>query len=303
MKNFPQPFVVRPGNTGKLDPFTVLIVANPALEAPWNASAFVVDPIMSNRPCFDACVRYVNTSLFGGLQSQTETLLGDAAIAPHVRLLSLFHTGLPAVDQHSFVAQDGASNLLVARRNPIRDFLANEGLLADIVYAISASNSHDRASAWFTTDDDTGPGVPFVVDGTTLYHRHRYVVPGTIGMHCKATSMTAVHEFQHAVSSYSNGQIVDLYVDSKPALNNKSGRPIPLMFGTYGPPTFNSDLTRGGLTYPSSWRSYHCEIHDPFNPALMDNYYSAPGGIPEVCQNDKITRQFVRDRVLAKIGR
>jgi hypothetical protein len=195
------------------------------------------------------------------------------------------------------------SKLLVARRNQIRDFLADEGVIADVVYAISASSTHDRASAWFTTDDDTGPGTPFVVDGKTLHHRHRYLVPGTIGMHFNAASMTAVHEFEHAVSSYSNGQIVDLYVDSQPGLNNKHGRPIPLKFGTYGPWTFNSDFTRDGLTYPASWRSYHCEIHDPANPALMDNYYFASGGIPEVCQNDKITRQFVRDRVIAKIGR
>ena len=303
MSNFPSPIVVRLGDSGKANPFTVLVVANPALEAPWNSGAFYVDPITSNRSGFDACVRYVNISLFGGLPHQIEPVLGYPAIAPHVRLLSLFHTGLPAEDRHSFVAQDSQSDMLVARRIPIRYFLTTEGIVADIVYAISASGTHARASAWYTSDDDAGNGVPFVVDGRSLHHRHHYLIPGTIGMHYTATSMTAVHEFQHAVSSYSNGQVVDLYVDSKPGLNNKNGRPIPHAFGTYGAPTFNSDLTRGPLSYPASWVSYHCEIHDQLNPAIMDNYYHAPGGVPEVCQNDKITREFVRDRVLAKIAR
>jgi hypothetical protein len=122
-------------------------------------------------------------------------------------------------------------------------------------------------------------------------------------MHFTASSLTAPHEFQHAISSYSNGMIVDLYVDSPPAVNNKRGRPIPESYGTQNGVALKSDPNRGSLSYPPTWASYHCEIQDPSNPAIMDNYYLASSGVPEVCQNDKVTRTFVVDRVLAKMGR
>jgi len=35
----------------------------------------------------------------------------------------------------------------------------------------------------------------------------------------------------------------------------------------------------------------------------MDNYYMASSGVPEVCQNDTITRAFVLDRIRAKAAR
>lgn len=305
MVTIPSPNIIRTGTPGKMDPFTILVIANPALEAPWNSGTFVADSMATQalRSNFDACVSYIEESLFTGLPGQAEVILGDPAISPHIRLLTLFSMGLPAEGRYAFVAQDGASNLLVARRNAIRDFLINQNVIADVVYAISASASHTRASAWFTTDDDTGPGVAFTLDGAMLHHRHHYSIPGTIAMHHTADSLTAPHEFQHAVSSYSNGQVVDLYVDSAPGVNNKNGRPIPLNFGTMNGTGFLSDATRGPIGYPLTWISCHCELHDSSNPAIMDNYYKAPSRVPEICQNDKITRDFLRDRLLAKIAR
>ena len=299
----PDPTVIRPGDTAKRDPFTILVVANPALEAPWGSGEFESDPITNDPAAFDACVAYVETSLFTGLPGQAEVLLGDPAIGPRVRLLSLRPTGLPPRAENAFVAQDTESNQLIARRSAIRDFLAARDLIADIVYAISASSTHSRATAWFTTDDDEGTGVAFELDGVTLHHRHHYAIPGTIAMHHTADTLTAPHEFEHAISSYTNGQIMDLYVDSPPGVNNKVGRPIPARFGTMNEVRYASDKTRGPLGYPPDWQSYHCELHDSANPALMDNYYEAPAGVSEVCQNDRITRAFVRDRLLAKIAR
>jgi hypothetical protein len=304
MPNFPAPTVVRAGDTTKPDPFTILVVANPVLEMPLNSGNFASDPIVSNQAGFADCVRYVERSLFSALPGQADPMLSDPAIAPAVRMLSLFPTGLPAEAEFSFVAEDDASDeLLVARRTAIRDFLLDEGLVADIVYAISASLTHTRATAWFTSDDDASPGVPFTIDGVSMHHRQRYLIPGTVGMHFTASSLTAPHEFQHAISSYSNGMIVDLYVDSPAAINNKRGRPIPEAFATQDAVGLKSDLNRGSLTYPPTWSSYHCEIHDPNNPAIMDNYYLASGGVSEICQNDKVTRTFVVDRILAKMGR
>src|SRR5207247_4595238 len=37
--------VIRAGDTVKPNPFTICIVANPALEAPWTSGQFMADPI------------------------------------------------------------------------------------------------------------------------------------------------------------------------------------------------------------------------------------------------------------------
>lgn len=287
----------------KPHPFTVLIVANPALEAPWRSGNFVVAPITGSRPAFDACARYILAALFGTLPNQREALLANPAIAPHVRVVALFVPGLPVQPTNALVTEDGVSNLLVARRSEFVPFLARYGLEADVAYAVSGSVSHTRASAWFTSDDDARPGCPFTLDGVTLYHRHYNLIPGTIAIPGKSRSLTALHEFGHALSSYTNGSIVDLYVDSSTGLNNKRGRPIPATFASYNGITLAADPARGGLGYPVGWLSYHCELIDPAAPAIMDDYWAAPSGTPEHCLHDRITRQFLIERLLAKVSR
>jgi hypothetical protein len=47
---------IRPGDTTKTNPFTVVIVSNPALEAPWKSGNFVIDPITSMQVAFNAAV-------------------------------------------------------------------------------------------------------------------------------------------------------------------------------------------------------------------------------------------------------
>lgn len=295
---------VRPGDAGvRPTPFTIVIVANPALEAPWNSGAFVVDPIMANRPAFDAAVQYIDRSLFGGLPQQQENLLADQAIAPHICVVSVWVQGLNAEDGNALVAQDGVSDILVARRSMFVPFLDQFELTADVAYAVSASPTHTRASAWFTSDDTARGGVAFTLDGVNLQHAYFNLVPGTVGIHTTSNSLVALHEFGHALSSYENGSVVDLYVDSGPGFNNKRGRPIPVNFAAYDGVTYRSDQTRDGLGYPAGWQSYHCELTAPAYPAVMDNFWQAPGGPPERCMHDRITRQFLRDRLLAKFGR
>ena len=124
-----------------------------------------------------------------------------------------------------------------------------------------------------------------------------------MAIHRNSRSLTALHEFGHALSSYSNGSVVDLYVDSSAGLNNKRGRPIPGTFATYSGIPLASDTARDGLGYPPGWQSYHGELLDPAAPAVMDNYWAAPSGIPEHCVHDRITRQFLTERLLVKISR
>jgi len=286
----------------KPDPFTICIVANPALEVPWQSGRFVADTMPADPLLFQQRCQYIIDCLFGRLVGQSEALLADPRIGVRVRIVSVLDPGLAAEDANSLVAEHPFSTLLVPRRNAFRPFLSRYGLVADVAYAVSKSQDHVRASAFFTTDDDTGPGVPFQFNGSSFWHRYRCLVPGTIALHATSASLTALHEFGHALSSYSNGSIVDLYVDSNPAINCERGRPIPISFGIYSTTTLATDPTRGGLGYPTGWLSYHCELNATAVPAVMDNYFQSPT-VPEACEHDKVTRQFLVDRLLAKIGR
>ena len=297
--------ILRSGDTSKSNPYTILLIANPALETPWNSSTFMVDPIMSDQVGFDSCVQNAVACVFGTRPGQAETFLADPLIGPRIRVVSIFQVGLDALDANSLVAQDGVSNMLIARRQVYVAFLARLGQQADVVYSITKSDSHTRASAWYTSDNDAGPGVNFTLSGVALSHRFYCLIPGTIALHISSSSVTPLHEFGHAASSYSNGSVCDLYLDSPPALNNKRGRPIPINFGTYNSAAFASDGARGGIGYPPGWQSYHSELNNPSLPALMDDYWQAStgGGGPDACQHDKITRQFLRERIIAKLSR
>lgn len=233
--------VIRAGDTTKPDPFTICIVANPVLEAPWNSGTFVADPIVAQQPAFNAAADYVERSLFGLLPNQRELFISDPSVGPRIRLVSLFVSGLAAANTNSLGAEDSVSNLLIARRTAFAPFLARYGLHADIAYAVSASRTHVRASAWFTTDDDGRPGVSFTLDGNTFAHRYYALIPGTVALPVSSSSLTALHEFGHALSSYSNGAVTDLYMDSQSALNNKRGRPIPAIFANYNGTAYNSN--------------------------------------------------------------
>jgi hypothetical protein len=302
--------VLRPGDTATPTPYTVCIIANPALEAPWRSGQFVPDPIAKNPAAFSAAVRYILDALFGMLPGQMEPALSDAAIGPHVRVLSIFDPGLPATDANALVGQDPVSTIAVPRRQQCAAFALRHVALADVVYAVTASPSHQRASAFFTSDDDTREGEAFDLDGRQLHHRYYPAIPGTIALPVTSTSLTALHEFQHAASSYTNGSIGDLYIDNGPVLrrvpppllvNAKAGRPIPGGFATYCGSAYGSDPDRDHIGYPASWTSYHCALHDPARPAVMDDYWQTTA--PIACLNDRITRAFLRDRILAKVGR
>ena len=293
---------IRPGDTTKTNPFSVVIVSNPVLEAPWKSGTFMIDPITSMQAAFNTAANQIVSALFGLLPGQRERFIADPAIGPKIRVISVFVTGLPAQQSNSLVGQDAASTLLVARRAVFMPFLVGMGIsVADVVYAVSASETHRRASAWFTSDDDAKAGIGFTLDSGMSFHRFFNIIPGTVGIHASVKSLTALHEFGHALSSYSNGSVVDLYVDSDPGINNKKDRPIPVHFDTYDGSASAADLTRDGLGYPPGWTSYHGELLDPALPAVMDNYPAA--AVPEQCQHDKITRQFLMDRLRAKISR
>jgi hypothetical protein len=298
--------VVRPGDTTKAHPYTIVIIANPVLETPTGSGVYAVDPIMANLAAFNASVNYIVTNLFGGLAEQRETFLNSPGIGPKIRVLSLVVPNLPVNGSNALCGQEATGNIIDPLRSAFLPFLKRFNLQADVAYAVTASPTHTRASAYPGTDDDLSAGVSFTMDGRTLNHRFFSSIPGTIAISTTSSSMTALHEFGHASSSFNNGYVTDLYVDNRPianTINAKDGRPIPVNFANYNGTNMLSDKTRDGLGYPATWQNYHCELIDATLPAIMDNYFQAPDGTPTHCRHDRITRQFFIDRITAKLAR
>lgn len=296
------PTTIQPGDTSKPDPFTVCIISNPYVEAPWQSGQFLPDPISGQAGAFLAAVSYIRQALFGQLPGQAEQMLGDPTIGGSVRLVLINDPGLPQLDQNALVGLYAYSNIVVARRDQIGQFVSSRGVEADVVYAVSANATHTRASAWPAGDDIARGGVAFTLDGVPGLHAYHSLLPGTIAIHASAKSLTALHEFHHAIGSYENGQVTDLYVDSSPAVNCKVGQPpVPPVFGTYNAQTFSSDPVRDSIGYEPGWRSFHCALHDVARPAIMDDYWKAAD--PNRCQDDQITRSFVLDRIRVKLSR
>lgn len=269
-----------------------------------------VDPIMGLKSDFEKCVNYVEKSLFTGLPQQREVPLKDPRIGPKVRLLSLFHIGAPLQESNCFVSYNKIARYLVPRRETIKKFLASEAISADIVIAVSGYEdqvlpSPNRSTAFAATDDMDSAAASFSLDGKVYKHFSRSIIPGTIALAYKAGSLTTPHEFMHAMGSFQNLQIADLYTPpfaGAESINQKSGTPPPPIFAKYRDNPFGTDQD-----IPLAGNGYHCERSKTDRVSMMDNFFSGfnngkiPGGID--CENDKITRKFVTDRILHKLNR
>lgn len=293
------------GDTTKPNPFTVTIVANPALEMPIDSGVFSRDPILDDENGFDVAAGRIIDALFGRLPGQRENIFSDLDLAQAVRIVSIFDATLTPNTANALAGHaKSVPGQLEARRTRTQPFLTRFGFTTDVNYAVSASATHRRASAWYTTDDESSPGTPFTLHGESKNHRTRCLIPGSIAIHQDTELLDALHEFQHAISSYDNGKIVDLYTNSPAAVNSRRGRPIPNVFGTYNGTTFNTDMPRDSIGYGPLWRSFHCEHIAPAELLLMDDYrLTRPPSVPIQCQNDLITRQFVIDRMRVKVNR
>lgn len=304
---------------GKTDPYRILIIANPVLRQHPTAKStkHVADPILSDKASFHAAVTYINQCLFGeqviatpggANVTQSERLLKDPSLKGKIWVESLFIRNLEVTAGHALVEETLASNVI----NPLQDnfdgLVRYFGHVADVIFAVTKSGTHNRASAYPINDDTSKGGVPFTFDGNNLNHWYQNLVPGAIAIHSSASTLTALHEFGHAASSVSDGFVTDLYVDNPSTASNtvnfKTGRPIPANFAKLNSTQNTSDTARDGLGYPASWTSYHCQLNDASRPALMDNYKNAPKLSEQIqCRHDRITRQFLLDRIKAKTQR
>ena len=265
---------------------------------------FIDDPIQNDSTGFLSSLNTISKSLEGSFPGQKEPAYIDSRFRPEIRLEVIEFDGANDLNRCFVTHRD---DLIVARQQEITDLTDEIGVTADIVYAVSGSYLTNRASAWFTYDDDSKSGAKYTYDGTTMYHRAWPLAPGSIGIHSSCRPMTVVHEFGHAISSFQNGMIVDLYEDNPLGINKKKPRPgspaATFNFANYNLANYNWDPGRGGIGYPAQWSSYHCELTAPLLPAMMDNYWRAPSGQQISCRHDQITSAFIRDRMKAKLVR
>lgn len=299
----PKKIVLNDGNISKKNPYTIVFVANPATRE-INGS-FSSDGVLKNRISYQKTITHCLHNLF----TLREDLLHAGGIDAQMHLVSIFDSSLSPSDNNSLAGKI-TPNLMETRRTKLNSFLAKYGVTnADVVFVIYDSTTHDRATAWFTTDNITTSS-PYKYDGVPRLHGHLAAIPGSaaIPLSVNTTGLTVLHEFCHAASDFVNGRVTDLYVDgSNISFNiNKKWRKlatdnIPKNFGSYNGANFISDQQRDGLSYPSKWKSYHPNLTDATIPNLMDNYWQT--GNPQSCLLDQLTKSWLRDRIAIKLNR
>lgn len=294
------------------NPYTIVIIANPVIESPINSGMYVPDPILGMADEFDRRVQYVRDSIFGHLPGQAETFA--AQFESQIRVISIFDPQLAPVPDNALVAEYELDIVgpVQSRFAPLlakKLFQANP-IVADVVFAITASLTAERSSAFFTRDDDSKGGVGFNLDGKPYRHCFYNKEPGCVALHVSAISIVALHEFGHAASSWTNGSVQDLYYESGLANNpinirvrSQAGAPVPGPFANYGGTAYPSDPVRDGLGYEAGWKSFHCALVNPGRPAVMDNFWEPSGSLPETCKHDEITVKFLTDRIAAIASR
>lgn len=293
--------VLHPG-APKAAPYTIVFVANPAIRS--ETGTIASDPVLTNRPTYQGGVVYCVQNLF----MQVEDVLAAQGVDALFRIVSIFDPTVSASADTALVQED-APDIMETRRAVLAPFLARYGENADVVIALHGSTTHTRASAWFTSDDPARPSTAFTYDGAAHVHGHFNTVPGSAAIPASvSTGLTPLHEFGHAASDFTNGMIVDLYVDGGPGgfqVNKKfralSTDPIPNNFANYNGTGYTSDLNRDALGYPAGWVSYHPVLIDPTRPDVMDNYWLTAN--PLLCRHDRLDYDFLRDRIGAKASR
>ena len=288
----------------KSRPYTIVFVANPAIRT--ESASLIADAVLTDRPGFHGSVGYSLRNLL----TATEDLLRLGDRDAQIRLVTVFDATIPVADE-SALAIEFSPNIMATRRDKLRSFVSRYGEEADMVFVMHGSTTHNRASAWFTSDQAGGPATPYTYDGTARVHGHFPSIPGSaaLPLSMNQTGLTPFHEFGHGASDFTNGMVVDLYVDGSPGgffVNKKfralSTDPVPASLANSNGTAFAADPNRDGLTYPTGWRSYHPVLIDATRPNMMDNYWLAFDD-PQRCRLDQLTYAWFTDRLRAKLER
>lgn len=314
--------IVRSGDDKKY-PFTVVVVNNILLETREDSREFYSDPLKHEE--FLRGAQKIEDALWGNLEGQSESAFIDEQLAAKARLLRV-EIERPITKPRngpawSFITHQSGSTMLVPRSVQISEFVKNRlKIVADVVFILTGSRQSQRPSAKPGVGDRHKPYNIFSIEISSLSRQYRHchwpVHPGTVAFHFADRAFTAVHEFTHAVSTYNanhendaydrDGIITDLYVDNQYGINKRFPRSMPPIkyFAHYIKDKRKTlhRIDRKSLTHPPDWDSYHCAKAEKRLPAIMDNYLYASQDMHK-CRHDTITRQFVLDRVAARMSR
>lgn len=292
-----------PGRTARVA-YTIVFAASPGRLT--EADTVVSDGILSDRPAFHRLV----THCLNNILTLDESLLRTDNMDRLIRFTTIFDATRSA-DENTALVHEISPNLLEPQRTLLNGFVSPYGEQPDVVYCISADTTHNRASAWFGDDVARGTEPTYTYDGTTRKDGFYPRIPGSISLSTSMdmTGLTALHEFGHAGSDFSNGMVIDLYIDATSSgfVVNKKMRatatdPVPANFATVGTTTYAADSARDSIAYPADWVSYHPNLQVAGRPNLMDNYWTAGSNVLQ-CRLDGLTFEWYRRRLRVKVDR
>jgi hypothetical protein len=288
-------------------PYTFVFAATPVLR---KLSRFVPDTIMDDRPAFHDLVAESLVSLL----TEAEDLLRIDGAEREIRFVAIFDPLLSRTDKANALVREskdkkGRAVMVKAVRGNLKAFARRYREDPDIFFGFTKSAAGLRAGGTGTDDDWEREAVSYVYDGVRRMHGRFASTPGcsAITTQMNRRLMTPLHEFGHAASRRLGGRIRDLYNDDgSPFTVNKKWRkkaddPVPALFATYNGVRYASDPDRAGLGYRSGQLAYHPVLIDKSRPNLMDRYRDDPA--PKLCRFDRLTYDWLRDRLAAKLRR
>lgn len=307
--------VLNPGKS-KTDPYSIVLIANPAIEqalpiptpSPPPAATFVADPVLSDHGKYASAVAYCLNNLFNVREDVARMGNRDNEI----RIVSVFDESLTPNAADAMTRELSGSVTMEVRHENRLPFLAKYGLQADVMLVIYSSAVYSKVHAWFSNDEPAGGGVNYTLDGATGTHGGKTKIPGAfpIPEDIQRRKITALHEFCHAATSYENGAIVDLYQDNlghgMAGVVNKKWRllptdPVPTNFSTYNSTSYQSDQYRNPIGYQGGWTSYHAQRPADEFPNVMDDFNYVVD--TRNCVLDRSAHTFLSDRLTAKLNR
>lgn len=311
----PEIKILQPGDTSKTNPYTIVIMNNPAITSEDGLNR---DPINDAREKFDKSTDYIYANLFAKLPGQAENFLADKSIADKIRVVSLW-INAPADESHSFIEIKGQFQ---ARQTAITIFFADLNkkypdlnVNPDVVLAVTGWEHIYKATAFAAREENCRNGIKFWFDKNSYTHCFTSDQPGAVAINVEDDSMTALHEFSHAASSYYNGYVDDL--DGKELKCNcrltvnkkrKGWFERRKEFAIYYLDGADPNDPKNHYALDKSETRTEKGIFAPVKinpefPALMDNYHEAKNGNAEKCRHDQLTSQFLLDRIRAKTMR
>jgi hypothetical protein len=292
-------------------PYTIAFVANPKIRRrPASATAtptYQTDPIIND---LDLFLKSVDRAL---ISLQRDDVLGRPEIWSRIRVITIFDqeadTDLVEEFQRVNAVDEQVIDHIVGPR-PYENFgiVINRNLPdelkkhIDVVFAMTASHTHDRSSAYYADLDEmtdvaknqSNAGKPFLYNPDPDNRKGTEITVagcGTAPYFCShddfsecfgrvalsvfgARQKTFIHEFAHAMSSVSHGMICDEYTDPFFAHDECHHSHAP----TAPAPFYVNRIQRAKPTDPGKFIHVH-EIFTAYNGAVFHSDLTHPSAV------------------------